>query len=190
LAQQNGALLGGARLAHDRSATDRFALAGRRLGIGVGLEIGGRERFRVPAVSVERQQQRGPLLHDPHSGMGMSVDAPLVAFGIAEPALQVEVVLGEIQEVAPREQARGEILHHPSHVLSEGIPIPQEPALDLLEPVSPLFRVTALRIQSGFDRANVLDVSANFRLLLGDPGHSSINAPSEPVELLVRGPPF
>lgn len=52
-------------------------------------------------MSIQCQEQRGPLLHNPHAGVGMPVDAPLVTLRFAEEALQIQIVLREIQQVAP-----------------------------------------------------------------------------------------
>lgn len=121
-------------------------LARGRLGVAVRVEIGGRERFRVSEVSVERQHQRGTLLYQAHSGMGMPVDAAFVTFGLPKPALQIEVVLGEIQKVSSGKEARRETPHHPTHVLAEGILIPQKPVPDPVELRPALFRGTVFRI--------------------------------------------
>lgn len=190
LAQQNDAPFGRARLPHDRPAVDRILLARGGLGVEVGFQIGGREGVRVPDMSVERQQQRGTFLDQAHPGMGMSVDAALVAFGIPKPAFQIEIVLGKVQQVAPGEQSRGETLHHPSHVPAEGIHIPQELAPGLVELGPALFRGTVFRIEGRFDRANVLHLSTNHLLRFGDGGQSSVDASGEPIESLVCGPPF
>lgn len=167
-----------------------FVLTGGRTGVRVGLEILRKERFGVFGVSVQRQQERGPLLHDPHARMGMPVDAPLVALGFSEESFQIQIILRKVQPIAPRKHAVRETLHHPPHVLAERIRIVREQALDFLERCPTLFRGTVFRVEGHVDRADVLDLSAN-RLLLGcDRGPSSVDAPGEAIELFVRRPPF
>jgi len=99
--QQKGAGFGRARLAHDSSPMDRVLLARRDRGVGVGSQIFWAERLGMLAVSVEHQEQRGSLLHDAHSGVGMPMNSSLMTFGLSKEALQVEIILGEIREVAP-----------------------------------------------------------------------------------------
>lgn len=169
---------------------DCLLLTGRRAGVGVGLEIRREERFAVFAVSVERQEERGPLLHEAHSGVSMSVDAPLVSLGLSKESLQVQIVLRQVQEVASGKYARRETSHHSSHVLAERMGIRREPELDLVELRPALFRGAVVRIEGHLDGADVLDLSANLLLVLGDRGKPFVDAPGEPVELLVRVPPF
>lgn len=167
-----------------------LVLTGRRTGVGVGLEIRREERFGVFVVSVKRQEERGPLLHDSHARVGMPVDPPLVTLGFSEEALQIQVVLREVQQIAAGKHPPRETLHHPSHVLAERIGISREPELDLIELRPALFRGAVVRIEGHLDRADVLDLAANFLLVFGDRGQPSVDAPGEPVEWLVRGPPF
>jgi hypothetical protein len=137
--KEKAALLRGACPAHDLAPVNRLLPARGCSGLPVRAQLGRGEWPRVLAVSIQRQKEGGPLLHDPHAGVSMPVDAPLVTFGIPEPAFQIEVVLGKVQEVASGKQARRETSHHPPYVLAEGIPIPQESALDLVERRAAIF---------------------------------------------------
>lgn len=140
-------------------------------------------------VSVQRQKERGPLLHDAHACVGMSVDAPLVTLGISEPTFQIEVV-AQVQQLAPGKQTRLETIHHPTQVLVERLGILQESDLYLVELRPTLFRGTLLRIEGCLERTDVLDLPANLLLVFGDRGQASIDASGEPIKLAMCRPPF
>ena len=71
----------GTGLAHERAAVDGLDLVGRLQGVPVGQEILGGERRGVSPMGVKGQQQRRPLLDDPHAGVLVPVDATLVPLG-------------------------------------------------------------------------------------------------------------
>jgi hypothetical protein len=169
---------------------DRLLLAWGRSGLPVGAQFGWGEWLGVPAVSIQRQKECGPFLHDPHSGVGMPVDASLMPLGFSEEAFQIQIVLREVQQIPPDKQTQCETLHHSSDVLAKEILASHEPELYLVEFCPALFRGTVFRIEGRLDRANVLDLSANLLLVFGDRGKPPVNAPGEPIELIVCGPPF
>jgi hypothetical protein len=72
-------------------------------------------------VRIEGQQQRGAFLHEPYSGVPVAVHAAFVPFGVAEPAFQVEVVLGQVCLLTPNKQPGGKAGHHMAHVLPDRI---------------------------------------------------------------------
>ena len=63
-------------------------------------------------VRIQGQDQRRTFLHDPHSGMTMAVNPTLMALGLAEPPLKVEVVSRQVRivtaEPLPAEPIPGE----------------------------------------------------------------------------------
>jgi len=144
--QQNTALLGRTSPTHDLAPMDSLVLTGRRACVGVGLQIRREERFGMFAVSIQGQQERGSLLHDPDARVGMPVDAPLVTLGFSEEALQIQIVLRKVQEISPGEQARGKTFQDAGHVLTERIGIYREPDPDLIELDPTLLRRAVLRI--------------------------------------------
>ena len=149
---------------------DGLILTGWRTCVGVALQIRREERLGMFAVSVERQEKRGPLLHDPHARVGMPMDPSLMTLGVSEEALQIQIILREVHPIPSGKQARRETFHHPPHVLTERIGISHEQELDLVEFRPALFRWAVVRIEGYLDRADVLDLPANLFLLFGDRG--------------------
>src|SRR5829696_7573579 len=68
-------------------------------------------------MSVQNEHQRWAFLHNTYSRMRVTVDAPLVTFGLAKPTFQIEIVLGPIRLVAPHEQPGLKTRHYLSQVL-------------------------------------------------------------------------
>jgi len=122
--------------------------------------------------------------------MGMSMDAPLVTFGLSEEALQIQIVFRDIQKVASGKHPRRETLHHSPDVSAKRIRIPGELTLDLVELLSALFGGSILGIQRPFNLPDVLGLPADFLLRFADRRQSSVNTPGEPFELTVSRPPF
>ncbi len=54
-------------------------------------------------VRIQGQDQRWTFLHDPHPGMTMAVNPTLMALGLAEPPLQVEIVPRQVHVVTAEE---------------------------------------------------------------------------------------
>ena len=76
---------------------------------------------RVCYVRVEGQQQRGAFLDESDPGVPVAVPAAFVPFGLAEPAFQVEGVLGRVGLLTPNQQPGGTAGHHLAHGLPERI---------------------------------------------------------------------
>jgi hypothetical protein len=91
--QQEDAFLLGSRLPHDRAAVDRLSLTGGFAGRAIGQEIRARERSGMRPVGIQRVHQRRTFLNDPHPGVAMAMNPPLMALGQAKPPLQIEIVL-------------------------------------------------------------------------------------------------
>jgi hypothetical protein len=75
-------------------------------------------------MSIEGQQQRGPLLDETDASVSMAVNAALVAFGLSEPAFQVEVVLRPVCRVIPHKEPGLKARHHLAHVLPDRVIAP------------------------------------------------------------------
>jgi hypothetical protein len=82
---------------------DRLALMSRGLGFSVREEVMGIERLGMRQVRVQGQDQCRTFLHDPHPGMTMAVNPTLMALGLAEPPLQVEIVPRQVRVVTAEE---------------------------------------------------------------------------------------
>ena len=76
------------------------------------------------SVSLKGQQQRGPLLDETDASVSMAVNAALVAFGLSEPAFQVEVVLRPVGLVSPHKETGLKARHHLAHVLPDRVSAP------------------------------------------------------------------
>jgi len=76
------------------------------------------------SMGIEGQQQRGPLLDETDASMSMAVNAALVAFGLSEPAFQVEVVLRPVCRVSPHKETGLKARHHLAHVLPDRVIAP------------------------------------------------------------------
>ena len=72
-------------------------------------------------VRVESQQQRGAFLDEPYPGVPVAVYAAFVPFGLAEPAFQVKVVLGQVCLLTPNKQPGCKAGHHLAHVVPDRI---------------------------------------------------------------------
>jgi len=55
----------------------------------------------VRYVRIEGQQQRGAFLDEPYTGVPVAVHTAFVPFGLAEPAFQIKVVLGQVCLLTP-----------------------------------------------------------------------------------------
>ena len=76
-----------------------LSLASRWGNSPIRSQVGFGECFGVALVSIQRQYQRGAFLNDPNPRMTPATNASLVAFGSAEPTLQIEVVSRRIRAV-------------------------------------------------------------------------------------------
>jgi hypothetical protein len=85
--------------------------------VAIGPYIRGGAWLRVHYVRVEGQQQRGAFLDEAYPGVPVAVHAALVPFGLAEPACQVEGVLGHVRVLTPDKQAGRKARHHVAPML-------------------------------------------------------------------------
>lgn len=75
----------------------------------------------VRQVRVEGQQQRGAFLDNADPSVPVAVHAALVPFGLAEPAFQVEGVLGQVGVLTSNKQPRRKAGHAMAHMVSDRI---------------------------------------------------------------------
>jgi hypothetical protein len=69
----------------------------------VGVQFRCREGFAAMQVSVEYGDESWPFLNDANSGVTVAMDMSLVAFGKAEEAFQIEIVVRQIRLIAANE---------------------------------------------------------------------------------------
>jgi len=140
-------------MAHDPTAALAFALTRRRRGVAKGREILGGERLGMPLMGVEHQQERWSALDDSYSGMGMAVNAALVALGETEGTFQVEVVQREVEVVTAHEQSRPERFHGAGHVLPDRVEAFAQPRRQRAEPPAAGGARIGPRVKGILDRA-------------------------------------
>jgi hypothetical protein len=115
-------------------------------------------------MGVQDQHERRPFLDDSHPRMFVPMDAALVSFRLAEPPLQLQIVVWPIRPGSSHEQARLKTGHHLTHLLLVrilAIPklVTQGHKLRL-----PTLRGAVDRIQQVSHEPNIFDLAANFRL--------------------------
>ena len=89
--------------------------------MAIGPSICGGEWLRVRYVCIEGQQQCGAFLDEAYPSVSVAVYAAFVPFGLAEPAFQVKVVLGQVGLLTPNKQPGGKARHHLAHVAPDRI---------------------------------------------------------------------
>jgi hypothetical protein len=126
----------------------------------------------MATVCVEGEEERRPLVDEAYACMGVAVDTALVTLGEPEPALEVQVVAGEVAATAVHEQAGSEALHHAGHVVVEGrgrCPIPEG---DLIEVSSAAAGRAEVGVEGAVDEAELGNVACHLLkglLRLGEP---------------------
>ena len=75
-------------------------------------------------MGIEGHQQCGAFLDEANPSMAAAVNAALVAFGLSEPAFQVEVVLQPVCRVIPHKETGLKARHHLAHVLPDRVIAP------------------------------------------------------------------
>lgn len=85
--------------------------------MAVGPQIRTSERLRVGQMCIEGQQQRRAFLYEADPGVPVAVNAAFVPFRLSKPALQVEVILGEVRLFAPNKQPRRKADHDAAHMV-------------------------------------------------------------------------
>ena len=79
------------------------------------------EGLGVTLVSVEGEEESGPLLHDAYAGVRSAVNAALMSLGHAKGSFEAEVVYRQLGVIATGEQARSEREHRLSHIADERV---------------------------------------------------------------------
>lgn len=109
-------------------------------------------------MGIQRQQQRRPFLHDPDAPGSMAVDAAFVTLGLAEPTLQLEIVLGKIGVVIADEEAVLEARHHGGEVVPNRVAVGLEAIPKRLELGTTLGAIPVGRLEGRIDRGDIRHV--------------------------------
>lgn len=120
----------------------------------------------------------------------MTVNAPLMALGQAEPSLKIEIVLDLLELSLADEKAAQEADHQRDHVLANRIFFPLELIDQLFELRLAILATPPSRFEGRGHLADVLDVLADWLLLGLDVLQSSVNASGQTAELLFCESPF
>ena len=141
-------------------------------------------------MGIEGHQQCGAFLDDANSSMAAAVNAAFVAFGLAKPALEVQVVLWEVRVVPSHKQTCLKTRHHAAYVLPRRIIT----ALELL-PQGLKLRVTLVArapvgIKRGLDGPHVCHLLADGFLCRLHARQTSVDIAGQARESFMRTPPF
>src|SRR3954465_9935672 len=120
----------------------------------------------------------------------MTVNSPLVAFGQAEPPLEVEIVFDLFELSLAHEKAGQEADHQRGHVLSNRILIPLESVDQLFELRLAILATPAPGFEGLGHLVDVLDILSDWLLLGLNVLQSPVNASGQSAELLLCKPPF
>jgi hypothetical protein len=165
-------------------------LARRCAGRTVWQQVVDAEWFGVGVVGVQRVHQCRPFLDDPHSRVAMAVNPTLMPLGQAEPALQIEVVVDLIEGVIAGKEAGAEAPHQPSHLSVDRIAVTVKASENCAEVGLTPGRCLRCRVQGRGHLLDGFDVAPD-RLLLGfDQVQALVDTGGQPVQLLLRAPPF
>jgi hypothetical protein len=126
-------------------------------------------------MSVKRRRKGRSLLHEPYPGMASAVDSSLVAFGLAEPPFQVQVVLGHVGERTDKQPSH-EAGHQFGHVLAERTRQFGESPSEFLKLAATLFGGTLGRVERVSDGLDLLDLTPQFLLVLVDGMQPALDA--------------
>ena len=118
-------------------------------------------------MRVEGQQQRGAFLDKPYPGVSVAVHAAFVPFGLAEPAFQVEGVLGQVCLLTPNKQPGCKTGHHMAHMLPDRIVARVALRLQALQLRLTLGTCATVGGERRLDRPHIVHVSAHGLLDVG-----------------------
>jgi len=169
---------------------DRLSLTVGFAGRVVGQEIRARERSGMRPVGIQRVHQRRTFLNDPHPGVAMTMNPPLVPLGQAKPPLQVEIILDPFILLLADEQAGEEAEHHRGHTVADRIVGPLESINQRLELLLVIRALFGSGLEGRGHFRDHLDVSSDDLLLLLDFVQAALDASGQAAELRLCEPPF
>ena len=112
-------------------------------------------------VRVDGQQQCGTFLDEPSPGVPVAVHAAFVPFRLAEPAFEVEGVLGQVCLLTPNKQPGCKAGHHMAHVLPDRIVARVELLLQDLKLRLTHGTCATVEFERRLDRPHIIHMSSN-----------------------------
>ena len=122
--------------------------------------------------------------------MTVTVDATLVALGLAEPTLQIEVVPRQIRIVTANEQPRLKAPHHRRHLPPDRVRLGSQAITQRREEGPTLFAHAAGRIEGGGNLDDLVDVLLDRDLRLLDRVEPPVDEPGQAAQERLAAPPF
>ena len=133
------------------------------------------EGAEVVQVGVQRRSQGRALEDQPDSRMTPTVDSPLMAFGLAEPPFQVQIVPRQFIHRAQK-QPRQKSDHQPRHVLRQRIALAGEASLEFLKLAAAVLLRASGRIERVGHGLDLLYLRSQFVLSVLDGLQPAVNA--------------
>lgn len=141
-------------------------------------------------VQVQSVNERGAFQDDSHTGVAMSVDAAFVAFGVAKPAFQIEVILWQARHIAPGKQALFKAQQDFRHLLLQGIGAGLTGVVQLGKAGVTGLAVALFWIESRGHGTHDFDVSANHGEFVSHAVETAIDAACQALQRPFRSAPF
>ena len=118
------------------------------------------------------------------------MNAALVAFGLSEPACEVEVVLRQVPVLPSNKPSRRKAGHDVAHRLLDWIATLLQLHLQALKLRLTLRTQTTVHFERGLDRPDILHVGANGFLGGVDGAQPPVDVSGQPCESVLSSPPF
>ena len=156
----------------------------------IGAKFLLRERLRMMPMRVQSQQHGRTFLDNADSRVTTSVNAPFVAFGQSKPAFQIQVVARPIAATSTSEQSCFETGHHTPHLLTDGILVIQQVALQRIVKAFAFRATAACWIQRSIHFTNGCDIPCDSFLCRRDQLSSPVDTTRQSLQRAFCGPPF
>jgi len=126
-------------------------------------------------VGVQRGSQGRAPVDQPDPRMTPTVDSPLMAFGLAKPPFQVQIVSWQLID-RPQKQPRQKAGHQSRHVPGEGVMLLGESSAEFLKLAATILLRALKRIERVGNGLNLLYLRMQFALNLLDGLQPAVNA--------------
>jgi hypothetical protein len=146
--------------------------------IGTQFELG--EWLWMMQVSIQSQQESRTFLDDADARVPMTMNASFVPLGLAEPALQVQIVLRKTYGVAANTQPRLKAGHDLGIMLVNGIFVALESLEKFVELSLAVDAETFGRIKSDGNKTQLTYVGLNLMESFLGQSHASLDASGQP----------